>query len=180
MREAHEKVSLSILAACLMPNHVHVVVRPAADDDLSRWTHWLFTTHVSRYHRKHKTSGRIWQGRFKAFVIEEDSHLIAVLRYVERNALRANLVDRAEHWLWGSLRWRYSSTPPLQLAAPPVPLPVDWVAHANEAQTAAETSAIRTCVNRQRPFGSSGWVALKARDLGLLNSVASVGRPRRS
>jgi len=103
---AQDRLPLSLFAACLMPNHVHLVVRPADARDLSRWTHWLFTTHVRWYHARYATTGRIWQGRFKAFIVQEDHHLLALMRYVERNALRANLVERAEDWRWGSLAWR--------------------------------------------------------------------------
>jgi hypothetical protein len=46
----------------------------------------------------------VWQGRFKAFPIEQDYDLLAVLRYVERNPLRAGLIERAELWRWSSLR----------------------------------------------------------------------------
>jgi putative transposase len=166
MRQAGERISVPLLAACLMPNHLHLVVRPNQDSDLSRWTHWLFTTHVNHYHRKHGTCGRVWQDRFKAFVIEEDNHLLAVLRYVERNALRAGLVNRAEDWRWGSLRWRSSCTAPVTLHPSPVPLPADWTAYVNEPQTAAEIEAIRACVNCQRPFGSRGWIETQARDVG--------------
>ncbi len=60
-----------------------------------------------RWHAHYHTegTGHLYQGRFKAFPIEADEYLLAVLRYVERNALRANLVDRAEDWEYGSL-WR--------------------------------------------------------------------------
>ena len=63
MRRAQERVELPILAACLMPNHVHLVVRPMVDHDVARWTRWLFTTHVRHYHEKYGTTGRLWQGR---------------------------------------------------------------------------------------------------------------------
>jgi putative transposase len=161
-----------------MPNHLHFVVRPAADEDLARWTHWLFTTHVSHYHRKYGTSGRVWQGRFKAFAIQQDQHLLTVLRYVERNALRANLVTRAEDWRWGSLHWRINEES-VEIEAPPIPLPSNWQQYVNDPQTPTEIAAIRACVNRQRPFGSQRWVRHAARDLGLMHSLASVGRPRR-
>ena len=103
---AQSRLALPILAMCLMPNHVHLVVRPSANTDLARWMHWVFTTHVRWYHAKYATTGRIWQGRFKAFVAQDDHHLLTVMRYVERNALRAKLVERAEDWEWGSLNWR--------------------------------------------------------------------------
>ena len=83
MKLAGERVSMRLLAYCLMPNHFHLVLWPYNDGDLSRWMHWLLTTHVSRYHRINGTSGRIWQGRFKAFPIEQDAHLLTVMRYVD-------------------------------------------------------------------------------------------------
>jgi putative transposase len=94
--EAQERLNLPLLAMCLMPNHVHLVVRPLQDGDLAKWTGWLFTTHVRRHHRKYDSTGRLWQGRYKASLIQQDVHLLTVLRYVERNALTAALVKRAE------------------------------------------------------------------------------------
>jgi|SRR6185503_835643 len=177
---AQERLELPILAACLMPNHVHLVVRPVHSDDLARWMHWTFTTHVRWYHAKYSTTGRVWQGRFKAFIVQEDHHLLTVMRYVERNALRANLVERAEDWEWGSLAWRRSARPPVELAASPVSLPSYWRHLVNDAQTAAELDAIRACVNRQRPFGAPDWVSNQIAELGLQSSITPVGRPPRS
>jgi len=178
---AQQRLELPLLAACLMPNHIHLVVRPAAASDLARWMHWTFTTHVRWYHAKYSTTGRLWQGRFKAFLIQEDHHLLTVMRYVERNALRASLVERAEDWAWGSLAWRrQTAVPAVALAPPPVTLPSYWRHLVNEPQTAAELAEIRTCVNRQRPFGEPDWVARQAADLGLDQSLAPMGRPRKS
>ena len=61
---------------------------------------WLLTAHVRRYHRRHGTTGHVWQGRLEAFPIEDDHHLVTVLRYVEHYASRAELVARAEEWKW--------------------------------------------------------------------------------
>ncbi|MEP6936205.1 MAG: transposase, partial [Nitrospirota bacterium] len=49
---------------------------------------WLLTAHVRRYHTYHESSGHVWQGRFKAFPIEQDAHLLTVLRYIEGNPVR--------------------------------------------------------------------------------------------
>ena len=177
--DTQQRIELPILAACLMPNHVHLVVRPISNHDLSSWTHLLFTTHVRRYHRKYQSSGRLWQGRFKAFPIQQDHHLITVMRYVERNALRAGLVSRAEHWHWSSIGWR--ERPPawsINLAQCPVPLPENWIAYVNEPQTSGEVDSIRTCIQRQRPFGAASWVEREVHDLGLEQSIAPIGRPR--
>ena len=80
MAEASLRHPMRILAYCLMPNHFHLALWPHADGDLSRWMHWLLTTHVGRYLRHYHSSGHIWQGRFKAFPTEEDEHLLTVLR----------------------------------------------------------------------------------------------------
>jgi putative transposase len=180
IHRSQERLQLPILAACLMPNHIHLVVRPAGSDDVGRWMQWLFTTHVRWHHAKYSTSGRLWQGRFKAFLIQQDHHLLTVLRYVERNALRAKLVERAEDWKWGSLAWRTAARPAVALVESPVPLPSYWRHLVNEPQTAAEIAEIRTCVNRQRPFGEPAWVADKAAELGIEHSLKPAGRPRKS
>ena len=101
MAKAQQRLPLPILAVCLMPNHVHLVVRPSAADDLARWTQWLFATHARHYHQKYKTTGHVWQGRFRSLLIQDDHYLLTVLRYVERNALSAKLVSAAEDWSWG-------------------------------------------------------------------------------
>jgi putative transposase len=180
MQQAQRREPLSILAACLMPNHFHFLVRPAHDKQLSGWMHWLMTAHVRRHHKLNGTNGRIWQGRYKVFPVQGDVHLITVMRYIERNALRANLVERAEQWRWGSLNWRSASTMPLELTRPPVQLPADWVAYVNAPQSPAEIRELRQCVNRQRPFGAEGWVQETARELGLEGSLRSPGRPQRT
>lgn len=181
MTQTQKRLMIPILAACLMPNHLHLVVRPVGPADLAHWTHRLFTTHVRRHHRKYQTSGRLWQGRFRVFLIQQDHHLVTVMRYVERNALRAGLVARAEDWPWGSLRWRMTPSPwRIDIAQSPVPLPGNWASYVNEPQTPAEVESIRTCIQRQRPFGAKGWVEDQATDLGLLPSLAPLGRPRRS
>src|SRR5438132_4001899 len=77
--EAQKRCAMRVLAYCLMPNHFHLVLWPQRDNDLSRWMQWLLTTHVRRYHEHYHTSGHIWQGRFKAFPIQEDEHLLTVL-----------------------------------------------------------------------------------------------------
>ena len=71
-------------------------IRTDRDGDLGRWLQSLLTTHACGYYRYYRTTGHVWQGRFKAFPVEDDDHLVTVLRDVERNALRAELVSRAQ------------------------------------------------------------------------------------
>jgi putative transposase len=113
---------------------------------------------VRHYHAKYGSSGRVWQGPYKACLVQADQYLLTVMRYVERNALRARIVERAEDWPWGSLRWRMSDSPVLALTTAPIELPSYWTGFVNQPQTAAELEAIRECVNGQQPFGDPGWI----------------------
>jgi putative transposase len=177
--EAHERLAMRVLGFCLMPNHFHLVLWPHADGDLSRWMQWLLTAHVRRHHGQYRSSGHVWQGRFKAFPIQEDEHLLTVLRYVERNALRAALVKRAEAWPWSSLRWWSKPGVPVYWHPGPVERGRNWVARVNEPLTEAELQAVRRSVNRGTPLGSPRWTKATARRLGLESSLRPRGRPRK-
>ncbi len=179
MAEANERLPLRILGYVLMPNHFHLVLWPRGDGDLSRWMQWLLTSHVRRYHRHYHGSGHVWQGRFKAFPIEQDDHLRTVLRYAERNPLRAKLVRRAEAWLWSSLNWRVKGTRPTMLSDWPVPCPRNWVALVNAVQTEEELAALRQSIVRGAPFGDERWAERTAKRLGLESSLRPRGRPRK-
>jgi len=126
------------------------------------------------------TSGHVWQGRFRAFPIQEDEHLLTVLRYVERNALRANLVARAEEWRWSSLQsWGRPDLMPF-LHPGPVPRAADWLEYVNAPQTEEELARLRHSVRRGTPFGSEAWILETARRLGLESSLRAPGRPRQN
>jgi putative transposase len=175
------EVPMRVLAWCLLPNHFHLVLWPHGEQDLSGWMHWLLNTHVRRYHRHYHSSGHLWQGRFKAFAIEHDDHLLAVLRYVERNALRAGLVERAEAWPWSSLSCRAGEQPrPPYLQDGPVPLPAGWLEWVNEPMSEAELARVRVCVERGRPYGESVWQKVMAARLGVEASLRPRGRPRKT
>jgi putative transposase len=175
--DAHRRLPMRVLGFCLMPNHFHLVLWPRGDGDLSRFMQWLLTAHVRRHHRRHGGSGHVWQGRFKAFPVQEDEHLLTVLRYVERNPLRAKLVRRAEQWRWSSLRCWDEKERPTYLNDGPVDRGRDWAAWVNEPLTEAELRVVRHSVHRGTPLGSPRWANATARRLGLEASLRPRGRP---
>ena len=177
--EAVERLPMRVMSWCLMPNHFHMVLRPYGNGDLGTWMQWLMTTHVRRYHRHYHSSGHIWQGRFKAFAIQDNCHYLKVLRYVESNALRANLVDLAEQWKWSSLYALRQLDLFPYLVPGPVRRPGNWLALVNKEQVQEEVEQIRTSVNRQRPLGDQGWVEGIAKKLGLEHTIRPRGRPRK-
>jgi REP-associated tyrosine transposase len=177
LAESFDEFDLPLLAACAMPNHLHLVMHPRQGKDVSKWAHWLFTTHARRYHKKYGSSGRVWQGRFRASIVQTDRYLLTLIRYVERNALTGKLVARAEDWEWGSLSWRHRGSGPVRLAPSPTPLPTDWNSYVNAPQTPAEVAAIRNAIARQSPYGDEKWCRAKATELGLESTLAPRGRP---
>jgi putative transposase len=181
LAQAVERTETRLLAYCLMPNHWHLVVWPRQDGELSRFVGWLTLTHTQRWHahRNSTGTGHVYQGRFKSFPIQEDDHLYAVARYVERNALRANLTRRAEQWRWCSLyRWLRGAAEDRELLAPwPVPRKGGWTEFVNAPQTEAELQSVRASVNRGSPFGDELWSGRAVRRMGLESTLRPPGRP---
>ncbi|MBN2447303.1 MAG: transposase [Phycisphaerae bacterium] len=183
LAETLEHVPLRLLAYCLMPNHWHLLLWPERDGQLGRFMQRLTTTHARRWRsvRQQVGEGHVYQGTYKSFPVQDDLHLLAVCRYVERNALRAELVTRAEDWRWCSL-WRRrhpgvsDDVPPL--SAWPLDRPRNWVQRVNRPETEAELAAVQTSLQRGRPFGDETWQRRTAARLGLTHSFRPRGRPR--
>ncbi len=185
LEEAFEREPLRILAYCVLPNHWHFVVWPkqGADRQVSEFFRWLTVTHTQRWHAHYHTSGNghLYQGRFKSFPVDTDEHLYTVLRYVERNSVRANLADRADAWRWSSA-WRMhhgASSSRAILCEWPIPRPSDWLLRVNRAETKGELESLRRSVQRGQPFGSESWCERIIKRLGLESTIRSPGRPKK-
>jgi putative transposase len=185
LAQAHQRIpTMRILSYCLMPNHWHFVLWPRADGELSRFMFWLTMTHTQRWRHARKLVGLgpLYQGRFKAFPIEQDDHLSTVIRYVERNPLRANLVKRAQDWPHGSLAARLRDRDPRQeiLSPWPIDIPTDYLQWVNQPQTQTEIDALQTAIRRNRPFGDATWQKRTITRLGLESSIRPKGGQRKT
>jgi putative transposase len=161
-----------------MPNHFHLVWRPHGDGDLGRRMRSPLTAHAQRCQRHDKTNGHAWQGRYTAFSIQDDDHLATVPRYVERNALRAELVARAEHWKWSSPPGWLGRDPPHWRGEPP-PRDRAWLTRVNEPLSVGDHQRLRESVSRERPFGAEAWSRDTAQRLGLESTLQVRGRPKK-
>ncbi len=176
-------VPVRLLGYCLMPNHWHLLVLPLNDGDLGAFMQRLTTTHVRRW-RRHRHSdglGHLYQGTYKSFPVQDDRHFLAVARYVERNALRAKLVTKAEQWRWSSV-WRRENGSAVErsfLSEWPVPRPDNWLAHLNEPEEPDVVAQIAESIQRGRPFGNAQWQTETARRLLLEHTFRPRGRPRK-
>jgi putative transposase len=183
IEQVHARLPTRVLSYCLMPNHWHLVLWPREDGELSEFMRLLTVTHTQRWHAHHHTAGTgpLYQGRFKSFPIQTDEHLLTVCRYVERNPLRASLVERAQQWPWSSLSRRAPAeaapwlTPQEQW---PVDAPRKWLQRVNQPQTDAEEAAMAEAIKRGRPYGSERWIKTTAAKLNLQSTLRPRGRPR--
>jgi REP-associated tyrosine transposase len=182
LRQAWERLGMPLLSYLVMPNHWHLVVWPQHDGALSTYLQWLTVTHVRRWHAHHPTEGTgpIYQGRFKSFPIQQGEHLLTVCRYVERNALRANLVHKAEDWRWSSLWHRHHHTQVPWLSEGPVPRPAQWLEYVNGVETESALSALRRSALRGAPYGEESWQRRTAEVLGLQSAFRSRGRQKQA
>lgn len=186
LEQAWERFGTRIVCYCLMPNHWHLVLWPRGDGELSEFMGWLTLTHAQRRHAHCHTAGTgpIYQGRFKSFPIQRDHHFLRVCRYVERNALRAKLVRRADDWQWCSFWRRYNGKPQeraylLEQSAWPVNPPRNWRATVQGAETLEELAELRKSIVRGAPFGVERWQRRTASMLGLESTLRPRGRPKR-
>lgn len=179
LKQGCDREFVLIHAYCLMPNHFHLLVSVDKAGSLSRMMQWVMTSHVRYYHRKNNTFGHVWQGRYKSFIVEKESYYVGVIRYIEANPIRANLADKAQKWLYGSLRERVTKTTTTLLCSPLVELGEDWKRYVNKPMKKLEIDKIRNSVNRQTPLGEKGWQMEAAKRHGLMSTLGNRGRPKK-
>jgi putative transposase len=147
---------IRLLAYCLMPNHWHMVLWPAADGEMATFFQWLCATHARRAHRWRGTEGRgaVYQSRFRRVPVETETYFYRVVRYVERNARRAGLAERAEAWPWTSAS-PVSRVHGTELAPWPLARPKDWLLFVNEVEPIPDVDFIRERTARRKPICQS-------------------------
>jgi len=173
---------------CLLNNHFHLLLRPL-ETPISRIAQSLLVSHTQRYHKHHRSGGHVWQGRFKSPVIQDDEHLLTVLRYIEANPLRAKLVARAEKYPWGSYAVhgegkRNDLVDPLAPYESLGPYPKvrqrRWAEKVHRPLEEATLVRLRRSSETGLPYGDERWVERLAEKLGLDLTIRPRGRPRKT
>jgi putative transposase len=183
-----ERKPFELYGYCLMNNHIHLLLRPG-ESSISRIVQSLLVSHTQRYHRFHRSSGHVWQGRFKSPVIQDDDHLMTVLRYIEANPLRAKLVKHAGEYCWSSFACHgngradplLDSTPAYEALGVRADTRLRrWSAYVHQTPDANELEAIRRSNEMGLPYGESSWIDRLTRRLKLDLTIRPRGRPRKS
>jgi putative transposase len=187
LAELKARKPFALYGYCLMENHFHLLLRPEGGS-VSRIMQSLLVSHTQRYHRFHGGGGHVWQGRFKSPVIQDDAHLLCVLRYIEANPLKAKMVRRAGNYRWSSFSTHGLGKPselldPLvtyeQLAPAPAMRQRRWDAYVHQEPEEAELAAIRRSVETGLPWGEANWVQKLSRQLKLDLTLRPRGRPKK-
>jgi len=184
LSEAKEVTDMRILAYTIMPNHWHLVLNPRMDGDLGIFMHRLTNAHTRQVHTITKTIGYgpLYQGRYKSFLIDSDEYLLTLIKYVERNPVRAKLVRTCEEWKWGSAQLRAEITSLNAhrhlLSELPVSLPERYLEWINTEERTETLEVIRNSVNKGTPYGKEKWVDMMIKKYDLQTTLRNGGRPK--
>jgi putative transposase len=188
LREAAAAAKVALHAYVLMDNHVHLLGTPAAADGMSRMMQTLGRNYVGWFNHRHQRSGTLWEGRFRSSVIESDGYLLACMRYIELNPVRAGLAASAADYAWSSARhhigvvrdalvsdhalyWGLGNTPFEREAS--------WRRFLEQPVAAGEQRELREASHAGRPLGSASFLAELAAVAGRRVAPGRRGRPRK-
>ncbi len=188
LAKTKDRYPFRLFGYCLMSNHFHLLIRPEAGQSISRILQSLTVAHTWRHHKRHQTSGHVWQGRFKSPVIQNDAHLLVVLRYIEANPVRARMVTDPAEYQWSSYpNHGLGRDDPLlspfpeweELGRNDAERRRRWRAKVRAAQSEAELTSLRGSVRSGRPFGTTDWTEQIAQRLNIELVARPRGRPRK-
>ena len=189
LAKTQERYPFRLFGYCLMTNHFHLLLRPGPGQSISRILQSLTVAQTWRYHKRHRTSGHVWQGRFKSPVVQDNEHLLVALRYIETNPLRAGIVVDLGEYPWSSYRAHglgqpdalLSSMPEFDaLGRTPAERQSRWRRKVHAAQKQDEIDRVRESLRTGKPLGTPEFVEKKAQILGLNLNPRRRGRPRKS
>jgi len=177
LRDNLKDAEVRLLAWCLMTNHVHLVAVPGRKDSLSVLFRRLHGRYAQYFNARTGRTGHFWQNRFFGCPLGT-SHLWAALAYVERNPVRAGLVERAEEYRWSSAAAHVFGSDGydiLDMEWWKQNAPADWAALVNREDEEA-TAKLRSCTYAGRPFGDESFAQEMAERFG---RQWKRGRPRK-
>jgi len=180
IQEYSVKYNLSILAYCLMLNHVHFIAVPYDSDSLAKTFNVAHMRYAQYYNKKMDRKGHLWQNRFYSCVLDEP-HLIATARYIEQNPVRANLVKKPWQWRWSSAMSHVKkgmSIVELKDIFKLIDIPQDfWKRFVVSCEHQETFDKIRKNTLTGQPLGSKSFVKKIERKIGKKFNVRPVGRP---
>ncbi len=177
-----KKYKLSIFAYCLMDNHVHFIAIPRKEDSLAKVFSISHMRYSQYFNKKKNASGHLWQGRFYSCVLDE-GYLLAALRYVERNPVRAGIVRKPWRWKWSSAGAHVGQgdgvinleniTSLIDTTAE------EWKEYIDLDENEEKVEDIRKHTLLGRPLGTKDFIAKLSKKIGRVLNVLPRGRPKK-
>lgn len=189
LREAARQYKVAIHAYVLMPNHIHLLVTPADAQGLGRMMQWVGRFYVPHFNRKYVRTGTLWEGRYKATVIDSERYFMTCSRYIELNPVRAGLVVDPGEYPWSSYAHHVGSKSdpfltghPLYWALGNTPFEREAAYRELVAQglADAEVQTLRDATEKAWAFGSRDFVARLERQTSRRIQPAKRGRPAKT
>lgn len=155
LAEAMRMHAVKCLAWCLMPNHVHLVLKPATADGLRAVMSSVHTRFAQRINNREQSSGHLFQDRFRSYPMDE-AHLMIAVRYVENNPVKAGLAATPDEWRWSSARAHLNLAPdPLTDVDQLGRHIANWRSYLQDGLEAADhDETIEVALRNGRPLGS--------------------------
>ena len=182
VNEYSRKFHLSVWAYCLMDNHVHFIVQPREEVSLAKGVQRGPYAVCSIFQQREEASGHLWQGRFYSCLLDEPYHM-AAMRYVERNPVRAKMVNRPWQWKWSSAATHIGETDEMvnviKIKESVGVSMESWRGHIDSDDNTPDVEAIRRHTMTGRPLGRDGFIGELSRKLGRVIRVLQRGRPRK-
>jgi len=186
LREGAEQHECRIHAYVLMTNHVHLLVSACNPSNLSKLPQFIGRRYVPYFNHKYGRSGTLWEGRYKASIIETERYLLTCYRYIELNPVRAGVVTEPEEYCWSSYAANALGRPDpmitphelyMALGADPVQCAMRYREGFKEVLDATVVDAIRSSVQTGTPLGNDQFKSEIERLLGVRVGQARRGRP---
>ena len=179
MAEWCDKCGVTILAYCLMPNHVHLIAVPESEDGLRRAigeAHRRYTRHINF---REQWRGHLWQGRFASFLMDE-KYLLTATRYIELNPVRAGLVSIPEEYTWSSAKAHMKGrNDDLVKVQPLLRMVDDWRQFLSGDVSDEEYELLQRHERTGRPLGSTSFIERLENKLSRILTPQKGGRPKK-
>jgi len=176
-----EKWSSAILCYCLMPNHVHLLVKPSSEGCLQKMMQGLTLCYTQHVNRKYRRTGRLWESRYHSCTVDQVAYLWEVARYIEQNPVRAGIARNPQDYRYSSAPAHFGLTYDPILGEELVPeIKKDgYIGFTQSAIPVARMKEIRQSVKTGRPLGTVEFVNEMERRLGKRLGALARGRPRK-
>ncbi|MBI4865975.1 MAG: transposase [Candidatus Wallbacteria bacterium] len=179
LKQGARQFGVDVWSYCLMDNHVHLVLVPPTESSLSDCMGWVHFNYSRRVNSRQGWTGFLWQGRYFSAPVGEDK-VAAVVRYVERNPVRAGMVPRAEDFVWSSAAARVGGKPDPLLSRCCLTDEIrDWSSFLQSEDCRQASAELRARTRTGRPLGSPEFVAQLELRTGRRLLPSPPGRPKK-